>query len=97
MSAILSLLLLATASNAREIVFPPLNSYQAPLSNFGVDNVDVSSANFAGLTTFANLPYSHCLSNNDEVAGNYDIAILGAPFDTVCRARILRWDMSSMN
>ncbi|KAK1750194.1 agmatinase 1 [Echria macrotheca] len=33
-----------------------------------------------GLTTFANIPYANCLS--EEFDGNYDIAILGAPFDT---------------
>lgn len=34
-----------------------------------------------GLTTFANLPYLHCISMSNVDA--YDIAILGAPFDTV--------------
>ena len=40
-----------------------------------------------GLMTYANIPYVHCLA--DEAGGEeykgerYDIAVLGAPFDTV--------------
>lgn len=41
---------------------------------------------FNGLGTFANLPYVNCLSSNEDKGGRYDIAILGAPFDTVSRA-----------
>lgn len=73
-------------SLAREITFPPV---QHPL---GVEteapglSEDISLAKFAGLTTFANLPYVHCLSSNKEVEP-YDIAILGAPFDTGVTAR----------
>ena len=37
---------------------------------------------FLGLTTFANIPYVSCLF--DSSVEKYDIAILGAPFDTVC-------------
>lgn len=42
---------------------------------------------FMGLMTYANIPYVHCLA--DEAGGEeykgekYDIAVLGAPFDTV--------------
>lgn len=86
MAPLISVLLLATASAARDITFPP--KYQSPLAIHGAElptyaDIDVSSANFAGLTTFANLPYFHCLSK-DPAEGEYDIAILGAPFDTVC-------------
>lgn len=71
----------------------------------GLDDEDISQAKFAGLTTFANLPYVHCLAadDNDEEeeeeddekknkkrkkkksggVEKFDIAILGAPFDTV--------------
>lgn len=46
--------------------------------------IDVSGSKFRGLSSYANLPYVHCLSaaKDDEVEA-YDIAILGAPFDTV--------------
>lgn len=74
----------------------------------GLDDEDISQTKFAGLTTFANLPYVHCLAaeeEEDEEEGDeddgkknkkekrkkkksvgvekFDIAILGAPFDTV--------------
>ncbi len=46
-------------------------------------HLDTSTdADFHGLTTFANLPYTNCFRENDDVNA-YDIAILGAPFDTV--------------
>jgi hypothetical protein len=35
-----------------------------------------------GLTTYANLPYFPCLTAKSSESA-YDIAILGAPFDTV--------------
>lgn len=84
---VLSFSLLVLGSTAREIVFPPTAAYQSPLlagQNSLEYEIDVSSANFAGLTTFANLPYQHCLAKDENEAGEYDIAILGAPFDTVC-------------
>lgn len=42
----------------------------------------LSSKTFYGLTTYANLPYVDCLGNR-EIWEPYDIAIIGAPFDTV--------------
>ncbi|KAK4164411.1 arginase family-domain-containing protein [Cladorrhinum sp. PSN259] len=33
-----------------------------------------------GMPTFAGIPYVHCFKDDDDIA--YDIAILGAPFDT---------------
>lgn len=71
---------------AREIVFPALMP-QVSFSNPSV--ADFSSwtnipAAVAGLTTFANLPHVFCLADapNEEVEP-FDIAFLGAPFDTV--------------
>lgn len=74
----------------------------------GLDDEDISQTKFAGLTTFANLPYVHCLAADDDEGEEeeeeddgkkkkkekrkkkksvgvekFDIAILGAPFDTV--------------
>jgi agmatinase len=52
----------------------------------GDDFIDVTTnSEFFGLTTFANLPYVNCLNPDETEAGRYDIAILGAPFDTVSR------------
>ena len=71
---------------AREIVFPALMP-QVSFNNPSV--VDFSSwtslpAAVAGLTTFANIPHVFCLKDapNEEVEP-FDIAFLGAPFDTV--------------
>jgi hypothetical protein len=50
----------------------------------GGDFLDiVTGSQFVGLGTFANLPYVNCLSTSKDEDGRYDIAILGAPFDTV--------------
>ncbi len=46
--------------------------------------IDVTTdSDFFGLTTFANIPYVNCLKAAEGDGGRYDIAILGAPFDTV--------------
>jgi len=89
----LSLLALVPFALARDVTFPPVSPYQAPMSNGGYQapslfsNIDVSSDNFGGLTTFAHLPYVHCLSAKPQDVEPFDIAILGAPFDTVSLER----------
>ncbi|TRX94950.1 hypothetical protein FHL15_004035 [Xylaria flabelliformis] len=66
-----------------------LNYYstaQKPLGGpSGDDDVDISyGSQFHGLTTYANIPYVNCFSDEAaEGSSKYDIAILGAPFDTV--------------
>jgi agmatinase len=53
------------------------------------DFIDVTTdSEFFGLTTFANLPYVNCFKPDENEASRYDIAILGAPFDTVSRISI---------
>ncbi|PSK37395.1 Arginase [Elsinoe australis] len=63
---------LCASTWARDVTFPPVNGYQMPFSGSSAENpyngIDVSSANFGGLTTYANLPYVHCLSE-DEAKG----------------------------
>lgn len=79
-----SVFLLAVSTGAREIVFPPVSGYttdQAILG--GYNDPDISQPKFAGLMTYANLPYVHCLAADGEEVETFDIAILGAPFDTV--------------
>lgn len=84
------LLVIALVSplEARDIVFPRLGSwqhayaYQSPLSNSEPDLLGDTA--FNGLTTFAHLPYVPCMAS-DYSGDGYDIAFLGAPFDTVCR------------
>jgi len=75
----------------RDIIFPPINPLQ--VTSLGLANVPgpgedqlLEAQKFAGLTTFANLPWVHCLSQEDHVE-KYDIAFLGAPFDTATTGR----------
>ena len=68
----------------REIVFPTVNPIQIPSQQTWQQD-DVIGSRFYGLTTFGNLPYVECFS--EELYGeHYDIAILGAQFDTVSLA-----------
>lgn len=68
---------------AREIAFPVISGYSPEQAILGRFDDDVTQAKFAGLTTYANLPYVHCLAPKAEDNESFDIAILGAPFDTV--------------
>jgi hypothetical protein len=67
---------------AREIVFPPTIDVSSLSGKTpGLPNTIYA---FAGLTTFANLPYVHCLADSpNKDVEKFDIAFLGAPFDTV--------------
>lgn len=86
MISALSILLLASTAAGRDITFPPVAGYQSPMMQVsGHEGIDITGAKFAGLTTFANLPYVHCLDQSGSE--KYDIAILGAPFDTGVTAR----------
>lgn len=81
---------LLSQAHTREIVFPPVaavhpygHSYASPLAK---EDVLLQAGAFPGLTTWANLPYVRCLADTEDVE-KYDIAILGAPFDTATTAR----------
>jgi agmatinase len=71
---------------ARDVVFPPLAAVHTSQQYFLPFKDDpailLAGADFHGLSTYANLPYVKCMSSEEEVE-KYDIAILGAPFDTV--------------
>lgn len=75
----------------RELSFPPISGVQVPFSvavQYESDTgMDLSTGLFAGLMTYANLPYVHCLAADGEEIEQYDIAIVGAPFDTAVTAR----------
>jgi agmatinase len=66
--------------------FPPKAAYtphQHPMSD-GEEDVDIiTGSQFRGLKTFGNLPYVNCFIDAEAETKPYDIAILGAPFDTV--------------
>lgn len=47
----------------------------------------VTGSQFNGLRTFAHLPYVNCFSDAEAKGRKYDIAIMGAPFDTSVTAR----------
>jgi agmatinase len=73
-------------AGAREIVFPPIAAVVAQDSTGGPGDYPLDpGSEFAGLSTYANLPYVHCTSSG--AVDGYDIAILGAPFDTATTAR----------
>lgn len=77
---------LLPASLAWEFPAPPrFNDHQRPMYLNSHDDVDIiSESQFRGLKTYANLPYLNCLSDEESKDKHYDIAFLGAPFDTVC-------------
>lgn len=84
MQVTLAVLLLALHHVGAVDVFPPgplaMESAQKLLGQD--DDIDITTGSaFSGLTTFAHLPYSNCFV--DDGVAEYDIAILGAPFDTV--------------
>ncbi|WEW57327.1 agmatinase [Emydomyces testavorans] len=86
----LFLLLFGLRSLARNIVFPTVHgtSAQAPLSDDDVDIIDIESGSqFSGLSTFAHVPYINCFVDTEAENQRYDIAFLGAPFDTGVTAR----------
>ena len=77
------LLCMPFSADALDIVYPPVSGIeesQKPVTND--DGIDITiGSDFSGLMTFANLPYVNCFKPFDMDA--YDIAIIGAPFDTV--------------
>lgn len=81
--------LLPLSVNARDIVFPPVAGVESEQFLLGQPNkIDITSGSqFSGLTTFARIPYVNCFVDSEAESTAYDIAVLGAPFDTV-RSRI---------
>ncbi|PTB37748.1 hypothetical protein M441DRAFT_92210 [Trichoderma asperellum CBS 433.97] len=51
-----------------------------------VDEIDLSTYDFSGTGTYAHVPYENCFVE-DASSKPFDIAILGAPFDTAVTAR----------
>ncbi|KAI0976801.1 arginase [Xylaria arbuscula] len=89
---VLSGAVLLGASRARDWQFPHVwdSAAQKPLSGLAAadDDVDiVYGSQFSGLNTYARIPYVNCFSDEAADGDKYDIAILGAPFDTGVTAR----------
>ncbi|KAK3500820.1 hypothetical protein B0T13DRAFT_397543 [Neurospora crassa] len=60
----------------------------ASLDDPTVDDIDiVTGSQFHGLKTFGSLPYVNCFSDEEAASKKYDIAVLGAPFDTAVTGR----------
>lgn len=82
--SLLSLWLFLALGHTREITFPPVSGYASQqVIPDGLFDIDVTWGKFEGLTTYAHLPYVHCLAPEGQDVEPFDIAILGAPFDTV--------------
>ena len=91
------LMFIPFSADALDIVFPPVSGIersQKPITND--DGIDITfGSDFSGLMTFANLPYVNCFKASDMDA--YDIAILGAPFDTVSTSHQFAFPEISLN
>jgi agmatinase len=76
--------ILGTLTDARKITFPPVSGYSSQqIIPQGFNELDITHDKFAGLTTYGHLPYVHCLAPEGHHVEPFDVAILGAPFDTV--------------
>ena len=87
LNALLTISTLPLLATPREITFPPSLANQLPLNDLWAQTPGVPGHGnpFAGLTTFANLPFVQCLADvPNEKVQRFDVAFLGAPFDTVC-------------
>lgn len=89
LSRVVLLFCFSLLTACREIAFPPVAGVEARAQSQqilagGTQNDE--SVKYAGLQTFANLAWVHCLSADEDVE-KYDIAFLGAPFDTGTTAR----------
>lgn len=85
--AVGALILLPNLVSARGLMFPPLSGVERIQQSLRDDDgIDISTGSeFHGLTTFASLPYANCFTDDwsSEREDAYDIALIGAPFDTV--------------
>lgn len=75
------------AASAWQYPHPPVPAFgagQHPIHSSSYEDVDIiSMSQFSGLKTYANLPYLNCFSDEEAQGKAYDIAVMGAPFDTV--------------
>lgn len=92
--------LLHTTVHAQQHQFVAHGGSQIPFwaHTESVGEINLATYDFGGIGTYANLPYENCFVDNDSSEG-FDIAILGAPFDTVCIALklLLAYTRSAFN
>lgn len=71
----------------QQLLQRPLHT-SAPAYDGDNDDIDIATdSQFRGLQTFANLPYVNALDDDEAEGHRYDIAVLGAPFDTATSGR----------
>ncbi|KAL4884223.1 arginase family-domain-containing protein [Aspergillus karnatakaensis] len=89
LSRAISLSLLIPSTLSREIIFPPIAAIHPNQVLLGQhEKIDITTGSqFSGLTTFARIPYVNCFVDSEAEATPYDIAVLGAPFDTAVTGR----------
>jgi agmatinase len=72
----------ASAHDVSQLPMAPSDRHSYP--SISDEFIDITSGSqFSGLSTYANLPYVNCFVDAEADKVPYDIAILGAPFDTV--------------
>jgi hypothetical protein len=77
-----------------QVAFTPQDTAQHRLTLQNDDKIDIETGSqFHGLKTFANLPYVNCFSDVEAKGKGYDVAILGAPFDTVSPVPFAGWEV----
>lgn len=72
------ILLHLIAAHGREIIFPPIAVGGSQIPQL-LNSANEDFTKFAGLQTFANLPWVHCLSTDG--VEKYDVAFLGLIID----------------
>ncbi|GKT41456.1 putative agmatinase 1 [Colletotrichum spaethianum] len=90
MHSLATILLFVQGGIAWKLPHSALGNFEAPHGNqIPVSLIDDDETNpfgassFAGLRTFANLPFIDCFSDQSTKDHKYDIAVFGAPHDTV--------------
>ncbi|KAL7906128.1 arginase family domain-containing protein [Trichoderma velutinum] len=80
--------LLHTTVHAQQQQFVSHGGSQIPFwaHTESVGEINLATYDFGGIGTYANLPYENCFVDNESSEG-FDIAILGAPFDTTVTGR----------
>lgn len=84
MHSLVNLALLLALQQTAAIRNPASNG-QSVLAVDDEDLVFHDSAYYYGISTFANTPYVNCFVAEEAKKKRYDIAVLGAPHDTVSR------------
>jgi agmatinase len=88
-AAVISLLAVVLADQIPFWIEDETLSTSHNLLNSFISSEDEFDTAYAGITTFAHFPFINCLhpTYKDEAKEKFDIAIVGAPFDTTVTYR----------